>query len=49
LHFVTHKITNTAAKIKLGLATTLALGNLEAIRDWSFARDAMNAMWFMVQ
>jgi len=49
LHFVTRKITNTAAKIKLGLATNLALGNLEAIRDWSFAGDAMSAMWFMVQ
>ena len=49
LHFVTRKITNTAAKIKLGLADSLALGNLEAIRDWSFAGDAMNAMWFMAQ
>ncbi|MBS1227011.1 MAG: GDP-mannose 4,6-dehydratase [Proteobacteria bacterium] len=49
LGFVTRKITHTAAKIKLGLAEDLALGNLEARRDWGFAGDVVRAMWMMLQ
>lgn len=49
LEFVTHKITNAAAKIKLGLASELRLGNLEARRDWGYARDYVRAMWLMLQ
>lgn len=47
--FVTRKISSTVAKIKLGLADRLALGNLEAQRDWGFAGDYVRAMWDMVQ
>ena len=47
--FVTRKITNTAARIKLGLATQLRLGNLEARRDWGHAKEYVHAMWQMVQ
>lgn len=47
--FVTRKITRTAAQIKLGLAKELALGNLEARRDWGFAGDVVLAMWMMLQ
>ena len=49
LEFVTHKITYGAAKIKLGLADELHLGNLEARRDWGFAGDYVRAMWLMLQ
>ena len=49
LEFVTRKITNGAAKIKLGLADKLALGNLDAERDWGFAGDYVRAMWLMLQ
>lgn len=49
LEFVTRKITNTAAKIKLGLANELRLGNLDAKRDWGFAGDYVEAMWLMLQ
>jgi GDPmannose 4,6-dehydratase len=49
LEFVTHKITHTAAKIKLGLADELRLGNLEARRDWGYAKDYVRAMWLMLQ
>ncbi len=49
LEFVTHKITHTAARIKLGLAEELLLGNLEARRDWGFAGDYVRAMWLMLQ
>ena len=49
LEFVTHKITNAAAKIKLGLASELRLGNLDARRDWGYARDYVRAMWLMLQ
>lgn len=49
LGFVTRKITRTAAQIKLGLAKELALGNLEARRDWGFAGDVVQAMWMMLQ
>ena len=47
--FVSRKITNAAAKIKLGLAKELRLGNLEAKRDWGYAGDYIQAMWFMLQ
>ena len=49
LEFVTRKITHTAARIKLGLASELRLGNLEARRDWGFAGDYVRAMWMMLQ
>ena len=49
LEFVTHKITYGAAKIKLGLADELRLGNLEARRDWGYAGDYVQAMWLMLQ
>jgi GDPmannose 4,6-dehydratase len=49
LEFVTRKITNTAAKIKLGLANELRLGNMDASRDWGFAGDFVKAMWMMLQ
>ena len=49
LEFVTHKVTYGAAKIKLGLADELQLGNLEAQRDWGYAGDYVEAMWLMLQ
>jgi len=49
LEFVTRKISNTVAKIKLGMATELRLGNLDAERDWGFAGDYVKAMWLMLQ
>ena len=49
LEFVTRKITHTAAKIKLGMASELRLGNLDAQRDWGFAGDYVEAMWRMLQ
>lgn len=49
LEFVTRKITNAAAKIKVGLQDYLYLGNLEAKRDWGFAGDYVKAMWMMMQ
>jgi len=49
LEFVTRKITDGVAKIKLGLADELRLGNLEAQRDWGFAKDYVEAMWLMLQ
>jgi GDPmannose 4,6-dehydratase len=49
LEFVTRKITWHAAAIKLGLAQTLTLGNLDAERDWGYARDYVEAMWLMLQ
>jgi GDPmannose 4,6-dehydratase len=49
LEFVTRKVTDGVARIKLGLATTLALGNLDARRDWGFAGDYVRAMWLMLQ
>src|SRR5204863_7032673 len=48
-NFVTRKITIGAAAIKLGLRSALALGNLEAKRDWGFAGDYVQAMWLMLQ
>jgi GDPmannose 4,6-dehydratase len=47
--FVTRKITLAAAKIKLGLQDKLYLGNLDAVRDWGFAGDYVEAMWLMLQ
>ena len=49
LEFVTRKVTNAAAKIKLGLGNELRLGNLDAKRDWGFAGDYVKAMWLMLQ
>ncbi|HWR13927.1 MAG TPA: GDP-mannose 4,6-dehydratase [Terriglobales bacterium] len=49
LEFVTRKITSQAAKIKLGLADELRLGNLEARRDWGHAREYVRGMWLMLQ
>lgn len=47
--FVTRKITSSVARIKLGLANELRLGNLDAKRDWGFAGDYVEAMWMMLQ
>ncbi len=49
LEFVTRKISHQAAKIKLGLANELRLGNLDSRRDWGFAGDYVRAMWLMLQ
>lgn len=49
LEFVTRKITDAAARIKLGLQDELRLGNLDAKRDWGFAGDYVQAMWLMLQ
>jgi GDPmannose 4,6-dehydratase len=49
LEFVTRKVTNGAAQIKLGLAHELRLGNLDSRRDWGYAGDYVNAMWLMLQ
>ena len=49
LEFVTHKITHAAARIKMGLADELRLGNLDARRDWGYAPDYVHAMWLMLQ
>jgi GDPmannose 4,6-dehydratase len=49
LEFVTRKVTNGVARIKHGLDTSLALGNLDAQRDWGFAGDYVEAMWLMLQ
>jgi GDPmannose 4,6-dehydratase len=49
LEFVTRKIANGVARIKLGLDTEIRLGNLEAQRDWGFAGDYVDAMWRMLQ
>jgi GDPmannose 4,6-dehydratase len=49
VEFVTHKITRAAARIKLGLASDLRLGNLDARRDWGYAPDYVRAMWLMLQ
>lgn len=49
LRFVTRKVTDGAARIKLGHADTLELGNLDAKRDWGYAADYVQAMWLMLQ
>lgn len=46
---MTRKVTDAAARIKLGLATEVRLGNLDARRDWGFAGDYVDAMWRMLQ
>jgi GDPmannose 4,6-dehydratase len=48
-NFVTRKISKAAARIKMGLQDTLSLGNLDAMRDWGFAGDYVEAMWLMLQ
>jgi GDPmannose 4,6-dehydratase len=49
LEFVTRKVSDGVARIKLGLADSLALGNLDACRDWGYAGDYVRAMWLMLQ
>ncbi len=49
LEFVTRKVTDGVARIKLGLSESCALGNLDAQRDWGFAGDYVKAMWLMLQ
>ena len=49
LEFVSRKVTSAAAKIKLGLQKELAMGNLDARRDWGFSGDYVEAMWLMLQ
>lgn len=49
LEFVTRKVTHSVAKIKLGLAKELRMGNMDAKRDWGFAGDYVYAMWLMLQ
>src|SRR5687767_15048728 len=49
LEFVTRKVTDGVARIKLGLVDSLSLGNLDAYRDWGFAGDYVRAMWLMLQ
>lgn len=49
LEFVTRKVSDGVARIKLGLTTRLSLGNLDAHRDWGFAGDYVRAMWLMLQ
>jgi len=49
LEFVTRKVTDGAARIKLGLTDSMSIGNLDAHRDWGFAGDYVVAMWMMLQ
>jgi GDPmannose 4,6-dehydratase len=49
LEFVTRKVTHAAAAIKLGMRDDLRLGNLDAMRDWGYAKDYVEAMWLMLQ
>ena len=49
LEFVTRKVTHGAAAIRLGLSDELRLGNLDAQRDWGYAKDYVEAMWLMLQ
>ena len=49
LEFVTRKVTDAVARIKLGLADALSLGNLDTHRDWGYAADYVEAMWLMMQ
>jgi len=49
IEFVTRKVTDAVARIKLGLASELPMGNLDARRDWGHARDYVKAMWLMLQ
>ena len=49
LEFVTRKVTDAVAQIKLGKLNELAMGNIDATRDWGHARDYVQAMWMMLQ
>jgi GDPmannose 4,6-dehydratase len=49
LEFVTRKVTNAVARIKLGLQDEISLGNLDSSRDWGYAGDYVEAMWMMLQ
>jgi len=49
MEFVTRKVTNAAARIKLGLQNEVVLGNLDSKRDWGYAGDYVKAMWLMLQ
>jgi GDPmannose 4,6-dehydratase len=49
IEFVTRKVTDSVARIKLGLATELCLGNIDAKRDWGHSKDYVRAMWLMLQ
>jgi len=49
LEFVTRKVTDAVARIKLGLASELRMGNMDATRDWGHAKDYVRAMWLMMQ
>jgi GDPmannose 4,6-dehydratase len=49
LEFVTRKITNSLARVKLGLQDRISLGNLDSARDWGYAADYVEAMWLMLQ
>src|SRR6187431_474760 len=49
LEFVSRKVSDGVARIKLGLAATLPMGNLDAQRDWGYAKDYVHAMWLMLQ
>ncbi len=49
LEFVTRKITNSLARIKLGIQDGISLGNLDSARDWGYAGDYVEAMWLMLQ
>jgi GDPmannose 4,6-dehydratase len=49
IEFVTRKVTDGVSRISLGLAKTLALGNIDARRDWGHAKDYVEAMWLMLQ
>jgi GDPmannose 4,6-dehydratase len=49
LEFVTRKVTNSMARIKLGLQNSITLGNLDSARDWGYAGDYVEAMWLMLQ
>jgi GDPmannose 4,6-dehydratase len=49
LEFVTRKVTNSVARIKLGLQKEIVLGNLDSKRDWGYAGDYVKAMWLMLQ
>jgi GDPmannose 4,6-dehydratase len=49
LEFVTRKVTDAVAKIKLGMSNELRMGNLDSKRDWGFAGDYVKAMWMMLQ
>jgi GDPmannose 4,6-dehydratase len=49
LEFVTRKVTNSVARIKLGLQEVITMGNIESSRDWGYAGDYVEAMWMMLQ